>query len=104
MDRQRSIEGCSRNASQAVLALSAALLISQNPKVLSDPASLWTSGFRAPRASSPGPGDGPDFLDLGPEAFHISPFEFLELFVDVFWAIMDGPSLSGKRTHYHIST
>ena len=93
MDRQRSIEGVSSNASQAVLALSAALLISQNPKVPPDPASLWTSCFRTPRASSPGPGGDPDFLDLGPEAFHISPFEFLELFVDVFWVIGHGRTL-----------
>ena len=66
-----------------------------------------TQGFEPwpqQRVGPDGPGGGLDLLDLGPEAFHVSPFEFLELFVDVFWAIMDGPSLSGKRTHYHFST
>jgi hypothetical protein len=36
------------------------------------------------RVGPDGTGGCSDFLDLGPEAFHVSPCEFLELFVDVF--------------------
>ena len=57
------------------------------------------------RVGPDGPSGGPDFLDLGPEAFYVSPFKLLELFVDVFrLSVMEGPSLSGKRPHYHFST